>query len=273
MLKGDELMKILEILLIKPLIETIYLTGMIILIGLLLGVLRNGALKNFMKSFGFKSVMITGFIGVPIHECSHALIAILFKHSITDMKLLQKPDASGTLGYVRHSYNPKSIYQQVGNFFIGIAPIFGGLISLILLMKFLLPASYAEFIKISTRNLSITSINTEVIKGITNSYYELIRTIFAKSNFDNPYFYLFLFLAICISSHISLSRADINGAFGGLVLIFLIIIILNMFGFTNFISVADIVKYNVVLTGFLLVALIFSMITYIISGVSALLIK
>jgi hypothetical protein len=266
-------MELFNILILKPLIETLYLTGMIILIGLLLGMLRNNSLKNFTRSFGSNAIMITGFIGVPIHELSHAIFALLFGHSITDIKLLQKPDANGTLGYVRHSYNPNSIYQQIGNFFIGIAPIFGGLISLIALMKVLLPHSYAEFIKIAVSNLNIENLNINIIKGIINSYYDLIKTIFTYSNFKNPSFYIFLFLSICVSSHISLSKADINGASKGLSVIFVLIIILNMFGLTSYISIVSLIKYNVALTGFLIVALLFSTITYIISKISVLLIK
>jgi hypothetical protein len=51
-------------LLIRTCIETVYLTGVIILAGLLLGVLRNNSIINFQRSFGTKALMITGFIGV-----------------------------------------------------------------------------------------------------------------------------------------------------------------------------------------------------------------
>lgn len=266
-------MEILKTLLLQPIIETIYLTGMIILIGFILGILRNGSLRNFQRSFGPNAVMVTGFIGVPVHELSHAILALIFRHSIKEMKLLQRPDGSGTLGYVRHSYNQNSIYQQIGNFFIGIAPIFGGLICIILLMKFLLPSSYGEFIKISTGNINISNLNIKIIERILNSYYGLIKTIFTYSNLKNPMFYIFLFLSICISSHISLSKADINGASKGLFIMFALIILLNIVGLTKYISMADIIRYNVMLTDFLLVALIFSLITYVISEIIASLIR
>ncbi|MGO0807158.1 hypothetical protein ACTPEF_24675, partial [Clostridioides difficile] len=32
----------------------------------------------------------------------------------------------GILGYVSHSYKKDNLYQSIGNFFIGIAPIIGG---------------------------------------------------------------------------------------------------------------------------------------------------
>ncbi|MDP4144967.1 MAG: hypothetical protein Q8936_10880 [Bacillota bacterium] len=255
-------------LIIKTCIETLYLTGMIILIGFILGVLRNNSIRNFQRGFGSKSLMITGFIGVPIHELSHAIFALLFGHKITRIRLLQGPDESGVMGYVQHSYNQRSIYQQVGNFFVGIAPIFGGVFSIIALMRLIIPQSYSSLISILRNSLHVTAINKGTVEGIMNSYAGLIKVIFSLKNFENPYFYIFLFAAICISSHISLSRADIKGASMGLVIIFLILLVLNALDLTKYISVIDLVRYNILIVGILMVAIIFSLITFIISLIS-----
>ncbi|AWI06552.1 M50 family metallopeptidase [Clostridium drakei] len=258
-------MNFLTEILWKTLIETFYLTGMIILIGLTLGVLRNNSIKNFQRSFGSNAVMITGFIGVPIHELSHAIFAVLFGHKITKIKLLQKPDENGVMGYVQHGYNQNSIYQQIGNFFIGIAPIFGGVFSIITLMKFMLPRVYNSFIDILIRSLHVTVLNKNTIEGIINSYSGLIKVIFSLKNFQNPYFYIFLFLSICISSHISLSSADIKGAFRGLSVIFIILLILNALNLTKYILAIDLIKYNILITGFLMISVILSTITFLVS--------
>ncbi|MBZ9634423.1 M50 family metallopeptidase [Clostridium sp. FP1] len=250
---------------IKTIVDTLYLTGMIILVGFILGFLRDHSMENFQRSFGFKVVAITGIIGVPIHEMSHAIFCVLFGHKIKKVVLFQRRDENGVLGYVSHAYNPNSVYQQAGNFFIGIAPIFGGISVIIALMHIMIPKTYNEFINISLNNINITSISPETIKVILNSYIDLIKTIFSMNNFANPYFILFLFLAICISSHISLSSADIKGAFKGLIIIFLLILVVNVFGFSRFFVAESILKYNIVLIGFLIVSLIFSSITYIVS--------
>ncbi|WP_411679019.1 hypothetical protein [Clostridium thailandense] len=259
-------------LMVKACVETIYLTGMIILIGLLLGLLRNNSLKNFQRRFGSRSLIVTGFIGVPVHELSHAIFALVFGHKINKIKLLQRPDENGVMGYVQHSYNQRSVYQQVGNFFIGIAPMFGGVISIIALMRIMIPKAYNSFINILVKDSSLTVLNKSTIAGIINSYIGLLKVIFSIKNFENPYFYIFLFAAICISAHISLSSADIRGASKGILIMFALIIILNIVGLTKYISVAGIIRYNIMLTGFLLVALIFSLITYAISKIFTLLI-
>jgi len=258
-------MNVLISLIIKTCLDTLYMTGMIIFVGFFLGFLRKHSIENFQRSFGWKAVAVTAFIGVPIHEISHAIVCILFGHKIKKLVLLQKRDESGVLGYVNHAYNPNNVYQQAGNFFIGIAPIFGGISVIIALMHTIIPNTYNEFITISMNNLHITKISYIALNGILNSYIDLIRIIFSINNFTNPYFILFLFLAICISSHISLSTADIKGASKGLVIIFLIILGINVLGFSRFVMAESILKYNIVLIGFLIVSLIFSTITYFIS--------
>ncbi|MDD7794201.1 hypothetical protein [Clostridium sp. 'White wine YQ'] len=252
-------------IIIKTILETFYLTGTVILIGFLLGVLRNSTLRNFQRSFGSKALMITGFIGVPIHELSHAILAVFFRHRINSIKLLQKPDVNGVMGYVNHSYSKNSIYQQIGNFFIGIAPIFGGVFSIVALMHFVIPKSYNKLIGILESGLKVTTLNKSIVEGIINSYIGLFKNIFSLENFKNPYFYIFLFISICISSHISLSSADIKGASRGLTIIFAILLILNIFGLSKYISEINIIRYNILLTGVLLVAVILSIITYVIS--------
>lgn len=252
-------------ILIKTFFETVYITGIIILMGLMLGILRDNSLRNFQRSFGRSIVMITGLIGVPIHEISHAILAFLFGHKIDKVKLLQRPDINGVMGYVTHRYNKNSIYQQVGNFFIGIAPIFGGSVSIIILMKFIIADTYNEFIQIIMKNINVNNISTDSIKEFALSYIDIIKYIFSIQNLKNPYFYLFLFIAICISSHIALSTADIKGASKGLGIIFIVLFILNLVGLNFDIVEFNIIKYNVLVVGILIVALILSFITYLIS--------
>lgn len=253
-------MAFLKELLIITIFEIVCLVGSIVVVGFILGFLREKSIKNFYKAFGRKSIYITGFIGVPIHELSHAIVAIIFRHQITEIKLFQLNSEDNTLGYVNHRYNPKSIYQQIGNFFIGIAPILGGTISIGILMYFLIPSIYNGFMSTILNNMNQVNLINVVL-----SFKELIKLIFTLDNFKNVEFIIFILLTICISSHISLSKEDIKGASKGLFSMFLMLIILNLLGITKYVSINMILSYNVLIINILFIAIIFSFITYMIS--------
>lgn len=253
-------MEFLKELLIITILEIVCLVGSIVVVGFILGFFRERSAKNFYKAFGRKSIYITGFIGVPIHELSHAIVAIIFRHEITEIKLFQPNSEDNTLGYVKHRYNSKSIYQQIGNFFIGIAPILGGTISIGILMYFLIPSIYNGFMSTILNNIYQVNLVNVIL-----SFKELTKLIFTLDNFKSVEFIIFILLAICISSHISLSKADIKGASKGLFSMFLMLMILNLLGITKYISLNMIISYNMLIINILFIAIIFSFITYIIS--------
>lgn len=78
-----------------------------------------------VNHFGTQAQFYFSFFGIIVHELSHAAMALLFRHKIDKISLVQKADVEQTLGYVSHAWNPKSLYQQLGNFFIGMGPLFG----------------------------------------------------------------------------------------------------------------------------------------------------
>ncbi|APS42657.1 putative membrane protein [Weissella jogaejeotgali] len=84
--------------------------------------------QHLINRFGTRAPLLFGWLGVIVHELSHAGMAILFGHKINRLVLLTNPfrsDREQRLGYVAHSWQPKNIYQQFGNFFIGLAPVIG----------------------------------------------------------------------------------------------------------------------------------------------------
>lgn len=239
----------IENILLKTLIDLSWFIGIIVLAGLVLGLLRNTSMANYQKSLGRKkAIYITGLVGVPIHELSHLIIALLFGHKIKEVKFFQVNDENRTLGYVNHSYNPNNIFHQVGNFFIGVAPIICGSLLILLLLKFFVPVSLE---------------NTNDLLN-ANGIFRFLKSIFSLNNFKRPEFYLFLYLVFSICSHISLSTADIKGAFVGVIFIFIILLVLNVFNF-NLLSHINIIKYNLLLTNILIISIIFSSINLLIS--------
>lgn len=72
---------------------------------------------------------LSGFIGIPVHELSHAVMAVLFGHKIIRIKWCGF-GSGGLYGRVEHSWNTRSLYQRIGLFFIGVAPFISAIIVL-----------------------------------------------------------------------------------------------------------------------------------------------
>ncbi|WP_245995070.1 hypothetical protein [Companilactobacillus furfuricola] len=95
--------------------------------------------EMLVNNLGPNSQLVIGGLGVIIHEFGHAFFALLFRHHVDRVQLLNIHYANtGTLGSVEHSWNQRSLYQRLGNFFIGIAPYYMCSIVLLVLQKFLL---------------------------------------------------------------------------------------------------------------------------------------
>lgn len=170
----------------------------------------------------------SGLIGTPIHELSHALMCIIFRHKITDMKLFQMDDESGTMGYVTHSYNPRNLYQKIGCFFIGVAPIICGSLVLHLLMLWLLPEEYREISQL-TDDFSLLMSDGLTFDIISYSFavvWQSLLTIF--TSFDKGISCIaFLLIGACVALHMKLSGADIKGAIPSMPAIIILIAAVN----------------------------------------------
>ena len=136
--------------------QIVTLLGLFFTFGFALHFLEKMTSTLMMKTFGWKSVYWTGWIGTSVHECGHALFCLLFGHSIDEMVLFDPDPATGTLGYVIHSHQGK-IYQRVGMFFIGAGPLILGPLVIYLAMRLLVPNSgeIISLIDISSYNFSL----------------------------------------------------------------------------------------------------------------------
>ena len=179
----------------------------------------------------------SGLIGTPIHELSHALMCIIFRHRIDEIKLYQIDD-SGTMGYVSHSYNPRNLYQKIGCFFIGVAPIIGGSLVIHLLMKLLLPAEYREISLLVDEFTLLLSdgVTFDIIPYSFEVTWQSLLIIF--TSFDKGIkCILFLILGACVALHMKLSGADIKGAMPSMPAIIAIFAVVNgIFYLLSFIS-------------------------------------
>ena len=135
--------------------------------------------------------------GVMIHELSHAFFCLLFRHKIAEMKLFAPTD-DGTLGYVSHTYNPKSRFQRIGNFFIGTGPVWGGVFALWIVTLIFLPSEVLDF-----------------KQGCLEAFFKLAGYMVSADFWCNWRSYCWLYLILTISSHVTLSAPDLAGAAGG----------------------------------------------------------
>ena len=226
------------IILSKTIIDLFRLFGSIIVFGFILYVLSSITRRIFAKTLGSKTeVYITGWIGTPIHELSHALFCIIFRHKINDIKLFNSK--SETIGYVIHSYDSRSWYQQMGNFFIGVAPIIMGTLIVYLLFMLLAPElknNIFEMPNLKYKQMFNSEILSIIYYSISNIFiytYNIFMNIIKNFTLYAPFksitFWIFLYLSISIASHMELSPADISHAWKGIIVIFALSLIINTF--------------------------------------------
>jgi hypothetical protein len=216
-------------------------------------------------------IYLTGWIGTPIHELGHAIFCIIFGHKITAIKLFGPNSLDGTLGYVYNSYNADNYYQKIGTLFIGAGPIILGSFILYTLMYFLVP-NHNEISKLlSTRivqNLSISNVWDNLTRILLIGI-NIITLIFSFSNFSSITFFIFLYLSLCIGSHMQLSPPDLKGMWPGLVIIAIGLLVVNIFavliGQDISKNLLGITAYAGSLTGLFIYSLIISLINFLIT--------
>lgn len=250
------------------LFETFCVTGSLILIGMVLGIIENRANFYVQRTFGWKGIMLTAWIGTPVHELGHLLMCYLFRHEVSEFKLFDRKAKDGVLGYVNHSWNTKSLYQNIGNFFIGMGPIFSGTATLVLGMYFFLPNSFATFT--NYLSLDVSQPNEYIMTKIFTLTAELFKSIFSSENMISANFGIYFALSIGISSHIALSKQDLKGAGRGLITIFFFILLVNIIALILNANISGfftaILALNVYLLAFSMVSVIFSSVRLVLSA-------
>jgi len=251
----------------------IYFGLVVLLFGFLIALLN----KTFYKLVNYNRFILysTGLIGTPIHELSHLLVALIFGHKITEVSFFRISN-DGVLGYVNHSYNKRNLWAQLGNYFIGIAPLISGAGLVYLVTYLLMPQSYG---------IISDSINTFVSHFEPQLSFSLINDIFGlgkdfvvaiANNITNIWlFILYIIIMLSLSLHMNLSNADIKGSLKGLPYFLLVVAILNViFYFINYSGFLNTVVYlGTYMIATMVISLIFSLVLVSIAGIIRLLRK
>ncbi len=201
------------------LLQIVLIFGFVFLFGFLSRSINAKFYLN-MGSAGKYICYITGALAVPIHEASHALFGILFMHKIREFQPFKIDEKTRTLGYTVHGYRKDSLYQNIGNFFIGIAPMLVMSFLIFVLSIFLAP----DLLNASLDSLSVLTKHDD-IPEIWNSL-ESVGWVFIRS-FADWKFYIFILSSMILALHMTLSKADLRGSASGVLFLLFVLVVVN----------------------------------------------
>ncbi len=184
--------------------------------------------RRMARAFGWRSILVTGWLGTPVHELSHAAACLLFRHRIDEIQLFDPDVKEGRLGYVRHSWRKGNWFEETGNVFIGTAPLVGGAIVLTGLLLLFYPALVSGVFQ-SVRTLSGSGV--DLLRELPKLVFQTLAELCQPENLVRPRFWLFAWLATCVGSHMAPSRSDYAGAGRGASLVGLAILIASAIAF------------------------------------------
>lgn len=188
----------------------------------LLMVLLDRIKSRIAAYFGVKAQLYFGCLGIWIHEASHAVFALIFHHRILQINLMEfrVQGDQATLGHVDHAYNPHSIYQMIGNFFIGLGPLMGCSGFLALCLRLLQP----EFYHSLTGDLKALTTQPRFFSW-SNAFQQLPQAI----QWDGKIFIFMLLLLLTVIGF-GLSWSDLKNSFYGLPFMLILGLIVNLTG-------------------------------------------
>jgi hypothetical protein len=182
---------------------------------LLLRLQERAAGRFVARRLGWRAVLVTGWIGVPVHELSHLLAARLFRHRVVAWRLFDPDPVSGTLGYVRHTHDRRSAYQVLGGLVIGIAPLLSGGLALWALLGWALPPQTAARLARQASALGDAAGVPGMLPGLAGLAGALARDLWRGRG---PWLPLQIYLCVCVASHLAPGGADLRGAARGALL-------------------------------------------------------
>jgi|GEM_PF-458617 len=235
---------------LRTLVELAAVFGFYLLFGVLLYLAERMTHVTYAKTIGWKGILWTAWLGTPVHETAHLVFCWIFRHRVNQVKFFSPDKESGTLGYVNHSYNPRSLYQSIGNLFIGLAPLFVGAAVIYLIFSYLVPggAHHLSSYRVNVDPELMRSSPLLFLDGMKSALLTGVSTVFGmfKPEFYTNYrFWIFVYLAFCISSHLAPSPEDLKGAWSGLVVAIIVLwiyhIVCMFFGWNtpSIVSLAD----------------------------------
>lgn len=168
-----------------------------------------------------------GWLGTAVHELSHALFCLLFGHRVLEVRLFDPGASDGSLGYVRHAYNPWNPLHQLGNLFIAVAPVVVGAALLALGGVALLGGDLRELLS-GPGGAGGEPGLSGILAGALGKIRELGALALGSGGAGPLRVTVFCYLALAIGGFMSMSREDALGALPGLVTAALLLFAANL---------------------------------------------
>jgi hypothetical protein len=156
----------------------------------------------------------------------------VFLHKVDKVALFEPDREAGRLGYVSHSYNPDGWagrYAALGNFFIGTAPLLGGTLMLLLIIWIFYPASARA--ALSDSGIAAAVADGRIVDagvGVFNQAWRVLRDILRVEQLGRLPFWGFVYLTLCVGSHMAPSASDYRGARNGAIGLLLLLLAFNL---------------------------------------------
>ena len=203
--------------------------------GLALATLMH-ALSGFVsrrtnRVLGGAAYALFGWPGTAVHETGHALLCLLFGHRVTGIKLFDFAPRGGTRGHVRHTFDPANPWQQVGNFFIGIAPILFGTLVIAVAARWLLGAeAFARMAEPLPQGVLPRSgaEGLALVRHVAGGAGAALAALLEPHRFLDWRAWVFLYLTFTVGGSISLGGADLQGTLAGFGTLVLLVLIANL---------------------------------------------
>ena len=207
--------------------------ALLLLPGLIIGVLiqiLTSKLRTYAGNVtGIKFFVYFTFLGTVVHELGHAVFGKIFRRKILEMKLFspkESEDGGMVLGYVSFA-PPTTLYQRVGDFFIGIGPIWFGAFAIYILTVLLFPELLQELEGHADPETKMTF--WENCKSMTIASFNGIPFLFSEGYYKHWQTWLWLYLTLSVGLHLTLSAPDLKFAKSGLIVLVGIILVINFF--------------------------------------------
>jgi hypothetical protein len=210
---------------VRPAIDISVLLVPVAVFGFIIRFCKNKIEDILINDIGKVPYYAFAVIGTPVHELSHLLAALVFRHKIKRFSLFS-PDASGRLGYVEHAYDPQSLYQRVGCFFVGIAPLLGGFLALLLLTRLFLPRFSFHAPALSAPclvGLHDGHSAWQAVQALAKDIVNIGRGFIAQPPPLSLRTGIYLYLALGIGSHMYPSLSDFKGMVPGVLTLYILI--------------------------------------------------